>query len=226
MAITTTITTLSTPPSRSDPTNFVSRADTFLGELPDWGDEVNAVGGEINSTATAVNVSASAAAASAVAADAAKVQAEQAVVAATAVSGATKWVSGTSYAEGDVAWSPANGQNYRRKSPGGVSTTDPSADPTGWYSLISLQGLSIVEISTNTTAVAGRHYVFTGSCTLTLPASPVINDRVGFTNMSGVLTCVIDPNGEDIRNTSGNMTIDSLTADAVLAYTGATNGWV
>lgn len=226
MPITTTITTLSTPPSRSDPTNFVSRADVFLGELPDWGDEVNTVGSEMNSTATAVNVSASAAAASAVAADAAKVQAEQAVVAATAVSGATKWVSGTSYAEGAVTWSPANGQNYRRKAPGGVSTTDPSADATGWYSLISLQGLTVIEISTDTTAVSGRHYVFTASCVLTLPASPVINDVVEITNMSGTVTCTVDPNGLKIRSDATVMTLDSVTAHTVLTYTGATNGWV
>jgi hypothetical protein len=226
MPITTTIPVLSTPPSRSDPTNFAPRGDTFLGELPGWGADVNTVGTEINNTATAVNVDASAAAASAVLSNAAKVQAEQAVLAATAVSGATKWVSGTSYAEGAVAWSPINGQNYRRKSPGGVSTTDPTADPSGWYSLISLQGLSVVEIAVDTAAVSGRHYVFTASCILTLPAAPVVNDVIEITNMSGTVTCTVNPSGLKIRGDATTMTVDSLTANTVLTYTGVTNGWV
>lgn len=47
-----TVPTLSTPPSRSDPTNFNTRADTFLSELPPWGDAINLVAGEVNTNAT------------------------------------------------------------------------------------------------------------------------------------------------------------------------------
>ena len=39
-----TITTLPTPPQKTDPVNFAQRADAFLIELPGWGDEVNASG--------------------------------------------------------------------------------------------------------------------------------------------------------------------------------------
>lgn len=45
--------------------------------------------------------------------------------------GVTKWVSGTTYNEGVLVWSPADFQNYRRKSTG-AGTTDPSADSTNW----------------------------------------------------------------------------------------------
>lgn len=52
----TTITPLPTPvPSRTDPTNFSVRADAFLGALPTFVTETNAVASEVNSTAASVN---------------------------------------------------------------------------------------------------------------------------------------------------------------------------
>ena len=42
------ITELSTPPSKTDPTNFAQRADTFLGELPTLATETNAAIVELN----------------------------------------------------------------------------------------------------------------------------------------------------------------------------------
>ena len=75
MAISQNITPLSTPPSRSDPTNFDSRADAFLAELPTLATQINTWAGQANSTAatvtndkTATQASAAAAAASQVAA--------------------------------------------------------------------------------------------------------------------------------------------------------------
>jgi hypothetical protein len=111
------ITPLPTPPSRDDPTNFATRADAFLGALPDFATEANAL---------AVDVNADAVAAAADAADAVA-----AAAAATAAANVTKWVSGTTYTEGVVVWSPITYLSYRRKSTGG-GTTDPSADSTNW----------------------------------------------------------------------------------------------
>jgi len=45
------------------------------------------------------------------------------------------WVNGTNYAQGVVVWSPANFQNYRKKTPASVSVTDPSADAANWEQL-------------------------------------------------------------------------------------------
>jgi hypothetical protein len=42
------ITTLPTPPSRSDPANFAGRADDFLGALPTFGNEANALATDVN----------------------------------------------------------------------------------------------------------------------------------------------------------------------------------
>jgi hypothetical protein len=51
---------------------------------------------------------------------------------AAALAGATMWVAATSYATGAAVISPINGQTYRRKSPGGVDATDPSASANWW----------------------------------------------------------------------------------------------
>jgi hypothetical protein len=81
-------------------------------------------------------------------------------------------------------------------------------------------------ISTNTTAVASRTYVFTASLTLTLPASPTAGDWVAFSNRSGTLTAVIGRNSQNIMGLAENMTIDSLNAGMTLTFADATRGWV
>ena len=53
------ITALPTPPSRTDAANFSARADSFLGALPTFGTEANALAVEVNGYAT--NAAASAA---------------------------------------------------------------------------------------------------------------------------------------------------------------------
>ena len=53
------ITALPTPPSRTDAANFSARADSFLGALPAFGTEANALAVEVNGYAT--NAAASAA---------------------------------------------------------------------------------------------------------------------------------------------------------------------
>jgi hypothetical protein len=111
------ITPLPTPPSRDDPTNFATRADAFLGALPDFATEANALAVDVNADAVAAAADATAA--------------EAAAAAATAAANVTKWVSGTTYNEGVVVWSPITYLSYRRKSTGG-GTTDPSADSTNW----------------------------------------------------------------------------------------------
>lgn len=105
------ITPLPSVPSRQDPTNFNDRADAFLGALPQFATEANAVASETNT------------------ASANAVAANQAVIAATNI---TKWVSGTTYANGAVVWSPINGLAYRRITASGSGTTDPSLDATNY----------------------------------------------------------------------------------------------
>ena len=135
----TTITALPTPPSRQDPTNFNDRADAFLGALPQFATEANAVASE-TSTASANAVAAN-----------------QAVIAATNI---TKWISGTTYAQGAVVWSPINGLGYRRITASGSGTTDPSLDTTNYKQVngtgdVSTSGnQTIAGVKTFSTAIA------------------------------------------------------------------------
>lgn len=118
------ITPLPTPPTRSDPTTFAARGDAFLGALPVFVTEANTLTDTVNALEVAAGVSAAQS-------EASKDISVAAANAATAISGATKWVSGTTYADGAVTWSPADHQNYRRKGAGG-GTTDPSLDAANW----------------------------------------------------------------------------------------------
>lgn len=111
------ITPLSTPPSRSDPTNFATRADVFLGELPVFGAEANTLATAVNTYANNALTSETNAAASA--------------AGAVAASGVSIWISGTTYAIGVVRFSPITFLSYRRKT-AGAGTTDPSVDTTNW----------------------------------------------------------------------------------------------
>lgn len=118
------ITALPTPPTRQDPSNFAERADEFLGALPTFATEANALQTDVNLKQTQAANSATAAANSV--ADAAN------------TANVTQWVSGASYSLGQNVWSPIDFKTYRRKV-AGAGTTDPSADATNWI-LISGQG--------------------------------------------------------------------------------------
>jgi len=122
------ITALPTPPSRQDPTTFNDRADAFLGALPQFQTEANALQVDVNAkqvTASAAAVSASTSATNALASE----------NAAAATSNVVKWVSGTTYANGANVFSPITYYTYRRITASGSGTTDPSADFTNWVQI-------------------------------------------------------------------------------------------
>jgi hypothetical protein len=127
MAI-TPISTLPTAPARTDaPAVFVTNADAFLGAIVVMQGQLNTSIGEMNTDIPTAITAASDAAQSAIDADAAATAAEN-------FSSAIEWVSGTTYALGDVVWSPINYLPYRRII-AGAGATDPSADAVNWLSL-------------------------------------------------------------------------------------------
>ncbi len=127
------ITTLPTAPSRSRPTVFADEADAFLGALPTFGDQANALADYVETQAAAVDVDATAAAASASSASTSATAAAASATAAAQVADA--WVSGASYTVGTVVYSPIDFQTYRAITTHSGQTTDPSEDATNWVSI-------------------------------------------------------------------------------------------
>lgn len=110
-----------TPPSTQDPINFDARMDSVLGAFPYLITQTNDAVLSAYNNATDAATSATSAGNSA--------------AAAAASSGAPIWVSG-SYATGVAVYSPINGMVYRRLTPGGATTLDPSTDPSKWSSIV------------------------------------------------------------------------------------------
>lgn len=192
------ISALPTPPSRQDPTNFNDRADAFLGALPLFQSEANALQTNVNtSEVNAVNSAA-------------------AVLAATNI---VKWVSGTTYANGAVVWSPINGLGYRRITASGSGTTDPSADATNYK---QVNGTGDVSTTGNQTIAGVKTFSngivsnVTGNITgnVTGNADTVTNGVyiTGAQTISGVKTFSNGLNGNLSGNVTGNVTGNADTA--------------
>ena len=175
-----TITALPTPPSTSDPSNFSSKADAFIAALPQFVTEANA-------QALAVNDDAA--------------NALAAKEAALAAVNATIWASGTTYAIGDVRWSPTSFKSYRRKTNGG-GTTDPVSDPTNWEQLNGFIG--VTDGDKGDIVVSSSGTVFT-----------IDNDAVTFAKMQNIATSKLLG-----RATSGSGDVEELGIGSGLSLSG------
>jgi hypothetical protein len=74
-----------------------------------------------------------------------------------------------------------------------------------------------------------RYFVTSASAlTLTLPASPALNDEIQILDASGnasTYNITVARNGRLINGNAGNLIIDMNGAWTVLVYTGVTYGW-
>lgn len=127
------ITSLPTPPSRQRPTTFADEADDFLGALPTFATEANALALQVNQDASNAATSANSANQSAVFAQGYEQQAQQYANVATSASNYTgDWSSDRTYSKGQTA-------SYGRYVY--VSKTDsnlnqiPSASTTNWFEI-------------------------------------------------------------------------------------------
>lgn len=129
-----TITALPTPPSRQDPSTFEEKADAFLGALPQFGEEANDLAAGLNNIESNSAASAAAAKASEDKAKLSELNSLANAQNAAASNNAPKWVSGTTYTAGQIAWSPLNGRIYKRLNTG-AGTIDPLNDAVNWVLL-------------------------------------------------------------------------------------------
>lgn len=155
------INSLPTPPTRSDPVNFNSRADAFLAALPAFAAEANVLQSDVNAKQIAAATSATNALAS--------------ENAAAANSSATIWVSDTTYDIGNVRFSPTTYLSYRRKT-AGAGTTDPSADGTNWQ---LINGTGNVDLSSAQTLT--NKEIGSGSTINGIPVANLVNTTVNQT---------------------------------------------
>lgn len=193
------ITTLPTPPQRSDPANFATRADAFLTALPTFGAEANTLQTDVNAKQTTASNAATSATVSAAAALASQILAN-------ASANATVWVSGTTYALGANVISLANVRSYRRLV-AGAGTTDPSLDTTNWVS--SGPGVVRSARTSNTVIAAGDFgtVIDITSGTFTQTFSGVATLGSGwwcYIKNSGTGDITVDPNASEL--------VDGLTS--------------
>ena len=134
------ISPLPTPPSSSDPANFDTRADAFLGALPGLQTEANALAQNLHANAAfATGQMASdllAAGQARTAAAQAAAQAAQHAASAGAASNARSWESGQSWRVNDVVWGVSTpGVLYRCIAAHSGSSTPPERDAAHWASI-------------------------------------------------------------------------------------------
>jgi len=178
----TPITALPTPPSRDDSVNFSARADAFVGALPNFGTETNALATNVYNNAVEAEADAVAAAASALSAQNSATAANASAQAAAIASNVNQWVSGTTYVAGSVVWSPITFLTYRRIT-NGAGTTDPSLDGTNW---ILISGtVTSVAVSGGTTGLTTSGGPITGAGTITIAGTlTVANGGTGATSLA------------------------------------------
>ena len=118
------ITALPSPPLRSDPTNFSTRADVFLSALPLFASQASALESNVNGRESSAVAAAASATASASAAAGSASSAQSAA-------SVTAWNPATSYTVGPCVYDTTDFKTYRSKATG-VNATRPGLSPTRW----------------------------------------------------------------------------------------------
>ncbi len=211
------ITALPTPPSRQDPANFSDRADEFLGALPTFATEANALAADVTADEATASAAAISAAASAVTAAASEAN----IIALANFKGEWSSLTGAlnkpaSVFHNGTYWALLNNL-------ANVTTSQPgvSAD---WQ--VAGGAFPIVPTSTNTTAVPWKTYLITAACTLTAPAISGNGKQFAIVVLPNVTGAIFAPDGSDkTRAASGSQPIDAPFS-AILTDSGATYGWI
>ncbi len=207
-----TITALPTPPSRDDPANFASRADTFLAALPDFATEANALASAVNADEIAAAASASSASTSASNASA------SASAASTSASNASSSASSAASSASSAAASyDAFDDRYL-----GSKTSNPTLDNDGnalltgalyWNSVANEMRVYNGSIWVATYLPAGSYITLNGTETLTNKTINGSNNTITNVSLSAGVTGTLP-----VAN--GGTGATSLTANRVLLGNG------
>jgi hypothetical protein len=89
---------------------------------------------------------------------------------------------------------------------------------------------TVVETGSSVTASANDRIVCTaGGITITLPASPLVNDTVQIVDATGAFgtsNATVARNGNKIQNLTEDLILNINNSAITLVYTGATYGWL
>ena len=154
---------LPTAPSRTmDPDTFDATTEAFIGALPQFEIDMNtASSAAVSASSTAVSA-ASQAANSATNAEISSVSAAASAATAGALVTASDWISGGTYAVGDIRVSPANRRLYKCiLAAGAGQTTDPSSDTTYWKPALFDSFLSDARFAAVSASLPALSYVDT-----------------------------------------------------------------
>lgn len=214
------------PQPNDDKATFNAKAFALLAALQTFVTEANATEATVDADAAATSADRGLAQTARTASEAARDAAQASAQVASASAGASAWVSGSTYAIGDVRWSPATRLSYRRTT-AGAGTTDPSADTTNWALAAVGQPQLIVSTSTSNSPSANAHLVLTNAAlsTVTLPASPSAGDAIWVTVGNGRTDNVIARNGQNIMSLAEDLMLDNANVTAQLRFINSTFGW-
>ena len=221
------LTPLPIPPSTAIPADFDTKADAFLGALPVYQTEENALANNVFLNATDAAGSATSAATSASNAVASELSANLSATASAAYAGAAVWVSGT-FTAGQVRYSPTNQRIYRKVGSAG-GTLDPANDGVNW-ALVSTNPIWITKLS-NYTSVSNESILANttaGTFTITLPSTPLDNEIVNIKDYAGTFgtnKLVVGRNGKTIMGLAEDMDITTSNLNLTLTFISATNDW-
>lgn len=214
-------TPLPTPPSTSDPVNFDPRADAFLGGLPTFQTQTNALADATYQNALESQTQAGIA----------TTQASNASASASAAQAVSNYKGEWSTLSGALN-PPATVSHqgrlwYLKQTLANVASQAPALGSAYWGEVGKNQFITYVAPAGNTNAVDQGLYVMTAaSSVLVLPANPQDGMIVAAVNTSGTLTPFINRNGKTILGDAENFTMNVLNFQIVLQYYAAQNNWV
>lgn len=204
------ITALPPAPSRSDPTNFATKADAWVAAMSTFTTEANALQTDVNTKQSQAATSASDAATSASNAATSATSASNSATSAASAAGATLWVTGTNYSQYAVVRSPTTLLSYVARNSISPSNTDPATDTTNWKCLNYMLAVTVVA-STSVNAVPGVNYVLTNGSltTVTFPSTAQSGDEIWITVTNSLDTNLVARNGLTIMGLSEDHTLDA-----------------